>query len=193
MTATTRNRLLLALACSAAGLVLAGATVAVRSLWEGTPYPAADPGRVAARLKAHAQQVHTEAALPQGPAAPARVLTGTCAYRGLKALAHIDRDRTDVHSFHLDWRVTDVPEAVARRAQEPTRRRLERDGWEVELRDDSRVGFGFRFRHPGTGEAVDVHWYRPTGTYAVSAYAPCGKVPDGFDAHTWPAARWTPA
>lgn len=42
--------------------------------------------------------------------------------------------------------------------------------------------------HPGTGYTVDVDWYRSTGTFAVSTYAPCGRLPDGFDAYDWPQA-----
>ncbi|MEU3950133.1 hypothetical protein [Streptomyces sp. NPDC029526] len=193
MNAVTGKRLRRALAWTVGGLLLAGAAVTARGLWEGEPYPAADPDRVAVRLKDHAQQVLDEAALPRDRPAPARVDTSACYYRGLSYLAHFDQSRRDVYGFTLNWRVTEVPEAAARRAQEPTRRRLERDGWELRYERDPRAGFGFVFADPRTGEAVDVAWYRPTGTYAVSVSAPCGTVPDGFDAYDWPAAAWTPA
>ncbi|MFJ9887430.1 hypothetical protein ACIQRW_16395 [Streptomyces sp. NPDC091287] len=39
---------------------------------------------------------------------------------------------------------------------------------------------------------MDAHWYRETGTYAVSAYAGCGKLPTGFDEYAWPEAYWAP-
>ncbi|WP_432054823.1 hypothetical protein [Streptomyces sp. bgisy022] len=193
MNAVMRTRLRRALAWTVGGLLLAGAAVTARGLWEGEPYPAADPDRVAVRLKDHAQQVLDEAALPRDRPAPARVDTNTCPYRGLRALAHITENRDDVYSFTLRWRVTGVPEAAARRALEPARRRLERDGWTLTHEHNPRAGVGFVFAHPRAGEAVDVAWYRPTGTYAVSVSAPCGTVPDGFDAYDWPAAAWAPA
>ncbi|MCC8477208.1 hypothetical protein LMJ41_04760 [Streptomyces globisporus] len=45
----------------------------------------------------------------------------------------------------------------------------------------------------GRVEHVDARWYRETGTYTVSAYAGCGKLPDGFYAYTWPERDWAPA
>ncbi|MGW7093076.1 hypothetical protein [Streptomyces sp. NPDC054874] len=39
---------------------------------------------------------------------------------------------------------------------------------------------------------MDAHWYRETGTYAVSAYAGRGKLPTGFDEYAWPEAYWAP-
>ncbi|MFD7975556.1 hypothetical protein [Streptomyces sp. NPDC059071] len=172
------------------GLLVVGAGIAGEWLWNGTPYPAADPDRVAARLKAQAQRVYAEAALP-GEADPySRVETGTCYYRGLRSFAHIDQGRRDVRSFELSWQVSGVAEGTARAAQERTRRRLERDGWKLTSEDIS--DRGFRFEHPGTGDKVDVDWYEPTGTYVMSTYAPCGELPDGFDAYHWPAADWAP-
>ncbi|RLU81988.1 hypothetical protein CTZ27_30970 [Streptomyces griseocarneus] len=179
----------------AGGLFVAGMSVGLnvvgRWLWNGAPYPVANPDRVAARLKTEVGQVHVEAALPGPLEAPARVETGACDYRGLRSIAHIDQGLSDVRDFRLSWRMTNVPEAAARSAQERTRLRLARDGWK--LTSENISDRGFRFEHPGTGDKMDVDWYRPTGTYAVTAYAPCGKVPDGFDEYNWPLARWAPA
>lgn len=50
---------------------------------------------------------------------------------------------------------------------------------------------GFRFEHPDTDDMVDVDWYEPTGTLAVSVYAPCGKFPAGFDEYAWPDSEWS--
>ncbi|MFG3406472.1 hypothetical protein [Streptomyces sp. NPDC048142] len=121
---------------------------------------------------------------------PVRVETGTCYYRGLRSLAHIDQGRPDVRSFGLDWRVTALPEDVARSGLHRMRARLEHEGWTfVDTRVDRP---GFRFRNPDNGDLVYAHWYRETGTYAVSTYADCGKLPTGFDAYAWPKADWTP-
>lgn len=159
-------------------------------LWNGAPYPVADPGQVAARLKAQVQQVYDEAALPGTPEAPTRVGTSACDYRGLKSIAHIDQGRRDVRRFELSWRMTEVPEATARSAQQRTRHRLEQNGWK--LISENVSDRGFRFEQPETGDKVDVDWYQPTGTYAVTAYAPCGKVPDGFADYAWAGAGWAP-
>ncbi|MGA5001429.1 hypothetical protein [Streptomyces arboris] len=180
---------------TAIGIAVLLGVAALVWLWNGPPYPAADPDRVAGRLKAEAGQAYDEAALPGRPeVGPARVETSACYYQGLRGLAHIDQSRPDVRGFGLDWRATGVPEDAARRGQERTRARLEREGWTaVGTGDDER---GFRFRQP-TGEGddediVDVRWYHETGTYSVSVYADCGKLPDGFDEYDWPEGEWDP-
>lgn len=172
------------------GLLVVGMGVTGHRLWNGMPYPAADPDQVAARLKAEAQRVYGEAALPGTPAPHSRVETGTCYYRGLRSIAHIDEGRPDVRSFGLSWRVTDVPEDTARSAQKRLRLRLERGGWKLTSENVSHRGF--RFEHPETGDKVDVDWHRTTETFAVSTYAPCGALPDGFNEYAWPEADWAP-
>ncbi|MGK5628113.1 hypothetical protein [Streptomyces sp. URMC 123] len=183
---------------SAGGLLVVGAVVAVamvvgpavHRLWNGEPYPATDPDQVAARLKGEVQRVYDEAGLGRAPDAPSQVeARADCYYSGLKNIAHIDQGRPDSRSFELRWQVTGVAEAAARSAQERTRLRLASEGWKLthEFPDE-----GFRFEHPATGDLVDVGWYRATRVFAVSTYAPCGKVPDGFDEYRWPNASWTP-
>ncbi|MFE7094655.1 hypothetical protein [Streptomyces erythrochromogenes] len=147
-------------------------------LWNGAPYPEVDPNVVAMRLRGQAERVEED--LDGRSRFEARhVGTGACYYRGLRSFAHIDEARSDVRSFDLDWRVTDVPQATARAGQERIRNRLSEQGWKPA--DEHPSGMGFRFEHPDTGDKVDVGWYEATGTLAVSIYAPCGKVPDGFD------------
>jgi hypothetical protein len=160
-------------------------------MWNGEPYPASVPDRVAERLKQEAQRVYDETALP-GPAGVSSngVETGTCYYRGLRSIAHIDQGRRDVRSFALKWRVTDVPRDSARAGQERVRERLDREGWK--LTDENISDLGFRFEHPDTDYMVGVDWYEPTGTLAVSVYAPCGKLPVGFDEYVWPQSQWSP-
>ncbi|MEU1862605.1 hypothetical protein [Streptomyces gardneri] len=173
------------------GLLVAGVCFAGHWVWNGPPYPKADPDRVAAQLKAEARRVYDEAALPGAPDAPSRVEPGTCYYRGLRSLAHIDQGRSDVRSFGLSWQIVGVPEDTARAAQDRTRLRLEREGWKLVSQNVS--DRGFRFERPGSGDLVDVDWYEPTSTFVVHVYAPCGELPDGFDAYDWPQTDWTPA
>ncbi|WP_408991147.1 hypothetical protein [Streptomyces sp. 1268] len=187
-----------ALVVLCAALLAAAAIAALAWLWYGTPYPQSDPDRIAVRLKDQAQRAYDEAALPGRPEVElGRVETGTCYYRGLRGLAHIDEGRSDVRSFDLEWQVRAVPEDVARSGLQRMRARLEREGWT--LVDTGVDRPGFRFRNPAGEddvqqvEHVDARWYRETGTYTVSAYAGCGKLPDGFYEYTWPERDWAPA
>ncbi|MFI8425201.1 hypothetical protein [Streptomyces sp. NPDC085479] len=174
------------LATAAAGLAVLAAAV-----WFGRPYPAVDPEAAAARLKTEAGRAYDEAGLPPGTAPLAgRVETGSCYHRGLRSLAHIDESRRDVHSFVLRWEVRGVSAAAAGAGQDRTRARLAAAGWR--LTSENVSDRGFRFEDPASGDTVSVDWYEPTGTYEVRAYAPCGRVPDGFDAYAWPSAEWHP-
>ncbi|MFJ3727904.1 hypothetical protein ACIPYQ_35780 [Streptomyces sp. NPDC090045] len=166
-------------------LVLGGVTLltavtwAGYRLWNGAPYPEVDPHVVGMRLREEAQRVHEDLALPGSAAEePYQVDTGACYYRGLRGFAHIDRSRRDVYYFDLDTRTTGVPQAVARTGEERVRSRLSQQGWK--LVSENITSMGFRFENPDTGDTVDVGWYEPTGTLAVSVFSQCGKVPAGF-------------
>ncbi|MFJ5867740.1 hypothetical protein ACIQEY_25470 [Streptomyces parvus] len=180
-----------ALVVLCAALVAAATIAALAWLWYGTPYPQSDPDRIAVRLKDQAQRAYDEAALPGRPGVErGRVETGTCYYRGLRSVAHIDQGRSDVRSFRLARQVRAVPEDIALSGLQRMRARLEREGWA--LVDTGVDRSGFRFRNPAGEddvqqvEHVDARWYRGTGTYTVSAYAGCGKLPDCFYEYTWP-------
>ncbi|GGX68701.1 hypothetical protein [Streptomyces hiroshimensis] len=187
------------LLCGAVVLLAAGAygagtwmDAAAGRLWNGEPYPAADPDQVAVRLKGQAQRVYEEVALPGRPDVGSDgVGTGTCYYRGLRSIGHIDQGLPGVSSFVLEWRVTDTSRDIARAGQERVRRRLEQQGWKFAMEN---VGsdMGFRYEDPETGDHVDVDWHQPTGTLAVRIFTPCGKVPQGFDEYAWPASAWSP-
>ncbi|MFD5414797.1 hypothetical protein [Streptomyces nojiriensis] len=147
-------------------------------LWNGAPYPEVDPQAVATRLGAEAGRVENDLALPVGSRSPAgRMETGACHYRGLRAFAHIDRARSDVHTFSVERETTGIAEDTARTAQERVRSRLSQQGWK--LTSQNITTMGFRYENPDTGDQVHVDWYKYTGTLAFRVYAPCGKVPDG--------------
>ncbi|WP_158828001.1 hypothetical protein [Streptomyces sp. NRRL S-118] len=177
--------------------LLVAAVVAARAVWNGTPYPSADPDAVAQRLKARSDEVYDSFALPATYAASGgRVSTGACYYRGLRGIAHIDEARSDVRSFGLRWSIPGVPEATARDAQRRVRQRLAQEGWKLTYEED-RAGatfreLGFRFESPGGGDHVDVQWNDSTTTLFISVYAACGQVPDDFVEHDWPEADWEP-
>ncbi|MFE6834850.1 hypothetical protein ACFVFI_08405 [Streptomyces sp. NPDC057705] len=175
---SARRLLRTALVLGGAGLLTVVSWSGYR-LWNGAPYPEADPNVVVTRLREEIERVHDDLALSR-PAdeRPDRVETGACYYRGLRSFAHIDESRRDVHSFGLDTRTTAVPRAAARTGEERVRSRLSQQGWK--LISENISDMGFRFENPDTGDMVDVDWYEPTGTLAVSVFAPCGKVPEGF-------------
>lgn len=173
------------------------AVVAGNFVWNGAPYPSADPDAVAQRLKDRSDELYDGFALPEKYAADSgRVDTGACYYRGLRSIAHIDEARSDVRSFGLDWSVPDVPEATARDAQRRVRHRLVQQGWKLTHEDDRAEAtfrqLGFRFENPEGGDQVDVQWNDSTTTLFISVYAPCGQVPDGFVEYGWPEADWQP-
>ncbi|MFF3325284.1 hypothetical protein [Streptomyces sp. NPDC002889] len=177
--------------------LLGVAVVAGNVVWDGAPYPSADPNAVAQRLKARSDEVYDSFALPEEYAADSgRVDTGACYYRGLRSIAHIDEARSDVRSFGLDWSVPDVPEATARDAQRRVRQQLVQKGWKLAHEGD-RAGaafrqLGFRFENPKGGDQVDVRWNNSTTTLFISVYAPCGQVPDEFVESDWSEADWHP-
>ncbi len=177
--------------------LLVAVAVAGNVVWNGTPYPSADPDAVAQRLKARSDEVNGGFALSGKYAAGSgRVDTGPCYYRGLRGVAHVDEARSDVRSFALDWSVPGVPEATARDAQRRVRQRLTQKGWKLTHEGD-RAGatfreLGFRFEDPEGGDQVDVRWNDSTTTLSVSVYAPCGRVPERFVEHDWPEADWHP-
>ncbi|HET6855611.1 MAG TPA: hypothetical protein VFH94_00745 [Streptomyces sp.] len=181
-----------------AALLTAGALSAA-FVWNGSPYPAADPDLVAQRLKNRSEDVRDHFALPGTYRVDSGVVaTGSCYYRGLRSIAHIDSARPDVRSFGLDWSIPDVPEATARAAQLRVRRQLAERGWKLthegDRSDATFRALGFRFADPRSGDQVDVDWNDSTTTLFISVYAECGKVPDGFKdtAHDWPESVWHP-
>ncbi|WP_371614262.1 hypothetical protein [Streptomyces sp. NBC_00454] len=167
-------------------VVLAVAAVVAGNLvWNGAPYPSADPAVVAQRLKDRSDGVYEDFALPAKYAANwGGIDTGACYYRGLRSIAHIDEARTDVRSFGLSWSVPEVPEATAREAQGRVRQRLVQQGWKLTHEGDRASAtfreLGFRFEDPEGGDQVDVQWNNSTTTLFISVYAPCAQVPDNF-------------
>ncbi|MFF5086984.1 hypothetical protein [Streptomyces niveus] len=75
-------------------------------LWNGDPYPSADPDAIAVQLGRDARLAYDDLALPGRPEVTSQIRTGACHYRGLRSFAHIDRSRLDVDSFQLDWGLT---------------------------------------------------------------------------------------
>ncbi|WP_405615532.1 hypothetical protein OG292_20605 [Streptomyces sp. NBC_01511] len=190
---------------AAAGLAVIPLSVAAAAagnlaseMWNGPPYPSADPDTVAQRLKDRSDAVYEGFALPEKyPADSGSVETGACYHQGMKSFTHIDEARSDVVSFGLRWSVPDVPEATARDAQQRVRQQLVKQGWRLTSEEGDRAGatfseLGFRFEDPKGGDLVDVQWNDSTTTLFISVYAPCGQVPDDFSPYDWPEGDWHP-
>ncbi len=176
---------------------VAAGNAAWNAVWNGAPYPSVDPDAVTQRLKARSDEVHDGFALPDKYAADSgTVTTGACYYRGLRGIAHIDEELSDVRSFGLDWSVPDVPEATARDAQRRVRQHLAQKGWKLTHQGDRTSPklreLGFRFENPDSGDQVDVKWNDSTTTLFVSVYAPCGQLPGEFVENDWSEADWYP-
>ncbi|MFI0975542.1 hypothetical protein ACH4SP_00780 [Streptomyces sp. NPDC021093] len=191
-----RRRLIMAAALGLGAVVLVAGVQGVRSLWYGSPYPAVDPDAVSRRLDQRSQDVYEHFGLPPAKAATVRQErrdTGSCYYRGLQSLAHIDRPRRDVVTFGLDWNVPDVSEDEARAAVERLRSHLVADGWQLGHdrgggRSTRLTELGFVFHEFAAendpvkrGDGISVMWNSRGHTLVVKVYSPCGKVPDSFD------------
>lgn len=193
---------LVMLAVAVGGTLTVGAAMAVsrgaQAVWEGAPYPKADPDAVARRLKERSQLTYDAFGLPGAHTVqPARMSDGACYYRGLESLGHIDEARRDVRSFGLSWSVEDVPEEQARASQDRLRQQLAERGWEL-TRDWNRessgsLTLGSTFRHPGTPDQIHVKWNDSTTTLFVDVYAECGRVPAGYDSTAEWTAAWVPS
>ncbi|MFF0739649.1 hypothetical protein ACFYVL_04530 [Streptomyces sp. NPDC004111] len=184
-------------------LLVAGGYGVLR-LWFGTPYPDVQPVAVEAQLRQRSQEAYDVLGLPATERAAtfeaSRTDTGSCYYRGWSYLAHFDRPRADVVSFSHSWEVPDVPEAQARRSLEQLRKQMTDQGWQVTDDRDERhhgkdgtdlVALGLWLTTPSDGEdgeekdRLAVRWNSSGSVLSVHGYAPCGKVPDGYDPNTF--------
>ncbi|MEU7280399.1 hypothetical protein AB0A69_16665 [Streptomyces sp. NPDC045431] len=171
----------------------------VSELWNGRPYPAADPAAVSQKLQERSQWTYDGFGLPPATAGAVQaggMSTGACYYRGLRGFGHIDEARMDVVDFGLRWEVPGVPEDTARQAQQRLRKRLEGAGWKL-THDGNRtleelVELGYRYQQPGGEDHIDVRWNNRTTTLVVTVYAPCGQVRPGSLDTEAAKASWAP-
>lgn len=184
-----RRRPLRAVLWSAGALAVVALAVVGPFLWRGTAYPQVSPDAVGARLHQQAVQAYDDVALPGRPAVDPTARAGTCSYRGLRGLVHLDEGQPGVHSFTLSWQAPDTSREDAGAGQQRVRQRLERAGWEL-VSDGVASDLSIRYRAPNTADTVDVTWYEPTGILAVSVSSTCGRVPEGFDEERWAAQAW---
>ncbi|MEU0272842.1 hypothetical protein [Streptomyces sp. NPDC006307] len=171
----------------------------VSELWNGKPYPSADPAAVARLLQERSQWAYDGLGLPPATAGAVHssgMDTGACYYRGLRGFGHIDDARLDVVDFSLRWEVPGTPENTAREAEQRLRQRLEDAGWkrthDGNRRHEEFVELGYRYRQPDAEDHIDVRWNNRTTTLFVSVYAPCGQVRPGSLDTEAAKAGWSP-
>ncbi|MFJ8470981.1 hypothetical protein [Kitasatospora sp. NPDC094011] len=169
-------------------------------VWDGEPYPVADPAAVAAHLDARTQSVYDALALPPGvtlaaePGADDGItarIYGVCRPRGLAhALENLndggaDQPRTAVLGarFTLAGVGADQwTEALGR-----VRRTLAGQGWTVDAVDDSGRGPRLTLTPPATGpgalaETASVSFDPVDHILVVAARTECASYPDSTPA-----------
>ncbi|MFD0415583.1 hypothetical protein [Streptomyces sp. NPDC127108] len=176
----------LGIAAALAGLV--GLARWFEGVWEGEPYPVADPAATSRHLDERSQAVYDALALPDarldtkrsGPRAYTDAYT--CDRRGLRTLSDAldpsPPSEPHVVSVTYDWTLRDVPRARAVTALAHARRELTRQGWKVAEHQNDRYGLELSMRPPRDGTSVAITAY-PGGRLEVSAYAGCARYPEG--------------
>ncbi|MFG2777563.1 hypothetical protein ACGFY7_06820 [Streptomyces prunicolor] len=187
-----RRRLLVA---SAAVLALAGAVVGTvgvarwsERLWEGDPYPVADPAATAQRLDGHTQAVYDVLGLPHAQLDPDWPGGGSeadgygCYYRGLKhwseQLSDSPPSPPHVVDVSNEWALKGVSRDQAVSALRRVRKALTRQGWKVTAYENSRAWLRLALTLPDTDDTVSIQTY-PRDRLQVSAYADCARYPSG--------------
>ncbi|MFF3915196.1 hypothetical protein ACFYZB_17165 [Streptomyces sp. NPDC001852] len=164
------------------GLVRIGQRV-----WEGTPFPVADPAVTAQRLDRHTWQAYDALDLPQatldtewGGGREAEAYG--CEYRGL---SHLGDELSDsppnvpgVVSVSTEWALKGVTEDAGQAALRRARGALRRQGWRVTTYTSLDHSISLSATPPHSDATVRLDTY-PRGRLAVSASAGCVRCPKG--------------
>lgn len=173
-------------AATLAGVV--GVGLWFEGVWEGDPYPVADPAATSRRLDERTQRVYDALALPDArldterSAARAEAEGYGCYRRGMRhwsdAFAGSPPSEPHVVNVSYDWTLRGVPRARAATAVEHAKKELTREGWKVAAHDDDRFGLRLKVVAPGGGLSVSVTSY-PSGRLEIAGYADCARYPSG--------------
>ncbi|MDX3642188.1 hypothetical protein [Streptomyces sp. MB09-02B] len=155
-------------------------------IWNGTPYPVADPRATADRLDGHTQTVYDALDLAEAELEPGYGNDGNgygCHYRGLrhllKQLPSTPPSVPGVVDVSNEWALRGTSTAEAQAAVGRARKALTAQGWQVTRYDRIKDLFDLAMRPPGNdGDAVRVSTY-PQGLVVVSAYGACARYPSG--------------
>lgn len=174
---------------AAVGLALGAVTVAwwFRQLWEGDPYPVADPAATARQLDQRTQAVYDALDLPQAQLATdwpggLKASGGACPYRGLRhwreQLSDSPPSEPRVVSVRGEWVLTGVSRTQAESALERVRRVMTRQGWNVTTYERSLQRLQLGLTPPGAANSIAVEAYDGDRLQVV-AYAECARYPSG--------------
>lgn len=157
-------------------------------VWQGDPYPVADPAATSRHLDERSQTVYDALALPDArldaerSGVRAYADAYTCHRRGLRtwsdALDPSPPSEPHVVSVNYDWTLRDVPRARAVTALQHARKELTRAGWKVAEHQNDRYRLELSLRPPGDGTSITLTAY-PGDRLEVSAYADCARYPEG--------------
>ncbi|MFD9484979.1 hypothetical protein ACFWBX_13440 [Streptomyces sp. NPDC059991] len=163
-------------------------------VWDGEPYPVADPAATARRLDHDTQVAYEALRLPDArldPESPGAGMESSGSGCGLRGLRHLVDNISDtppsepyVVSVSDHWGLQGVPRERALPALERVRAALTHSGWSVVSFENSRYGLALRLRHPAGGDTIHVESY-PGGRLAVYAFSECARYPHRDGADTW--------
>ncbi|WP_380282424.1 hypothetical protein [Kitasatospora purpeofusca] len=189
-----------AAALAAVGVGMAGALflggVKATELWQGEPFPVADPVAVAGRLDARTQAVYDALLLPDAPLNrewPSEGIEASIYDCHPRGLAHFLDSISDspprepgTTAVHESWALAGVTHAQAVDAMARARQTLTAAGWKVTSYTDlSPDDVTLRLKPPqaddgvtdGVTDGVSVALY-PRGNLAVFAGTDCIRMPD---------------
>ncbi|WBO65375.1 hypothetical protein [Streptomyces camelliae] len=173
------------IAAVSAVLLAVAAVAGCTRLWDGEPYPVADPVATATRLDGYTQAVYDALDLPDAELEPGGSPEADgygCSYRGLR---HLDEELSDspgsppgVVDVSSGWALKGVSRAEAVSAMQRARAELTRQGWKVAGYENSRSWLRLSLKPVNGEDTVSVEAY-PGDRLQVAAYAECARYPSG--------------
>lgn len=174
--------LVLALAFGLAEVL--GLAWSANRVWNGAPYPVADPAATARRLDGHTQAVYDVLGLPDAeldtnPYDVGQTAGENCGYPGL---GHVSAQLNGSHvpgvvTVSSSWRLRGVTRAQADSALARSRQALAGKGWQVtEYRNIHDRVIGVEAQPPGSGDRVHISAF-PGDRFEVTAHAECARYP----------------
>ncbi|WP_405942181.1 hypothetical protein [Streptomyces sp. NBC_00207] len=164
-------------------------------IWDGTPYPVADPAATARELEDHTRSAYTALGLPRAepadwPRAGLVAEGSDCHLRGMRHWSErgiaYPPEAPGVVAVSDTWGLGGVPRAEAEPALERVRQAMTQQGWKVTDYENSpdRHQAELRLELPGTGRTLSLTTY-PGDRLEVAAHAECARYPAGtpLDAH----------
>ncbi|AOR32459.1 hypothetical protein BFF78_16540 [Streptomyces fodineus] len=157
-------------------------------IWEGTPFPVADPAVTAQRLDQRTVQAYDALDLPQAKLDTEWTGGGRtaqaygCEYRGLSHLGDQLSDSPPnvpgVVTVSTEWALKGVTEDAGQAALRRARAALRRQGWRVTTYTSRNHSISLEATPPHSDARVGLDTY-PGGRLALSASAGCLRYPKG--------------